>query len=128
LAGQVKAPALLARRLAQIGVVDPADGARLARLLKPGQRLVSRNGDLWRWDGYAANAEAPTAAARRLEQKNRLAELERSVATARQVLATRRVAADEAAAAARAAQERERAAREEWRLAQRAVSEARDRL
>ena len=38
----------------------------LAGLLKPGQRLVSRDGDLWRWDGFAAAAHAPTGAARRL--------------------------------------------------------------
>ncbi len=62
----VTAPPELARRLAQIGVVERADGARLATLLKPGQRLVSREGDLWRWDGFAAAAHAPTGAARRL--------------------------------------------------------------
>ncbi|MGB9393136.1 MAG: chromosome segregation protein SMC, partial [Xanthobacteraceae bacterium] len=62
----VKAPAELARRLAQIGVVDRSEGAKLAKLLKPGQRLVSREGDLWRWDGFAAAAHAPTGAARRL--------------------------------------------------------------
>src|SRR6266542_1638035 len=51
-------PAELSRRLAQIGVIDRADGPRLARELKPGQRLVSREGDLWRWDGFAAAANA----------------------------------------------------------------------
>ncbi|MGA8324093.1 MAG: chromosome segregation SMC family protein, partial [Xanthobacteraceae bacterium] len=56
----VKAPAELARRLAQIGVVDRADGARLAGMLKPGQRLVSHEGDLWRWDGFVVAAHAPT--------------------------------------------------------------------
>ncbi|NKX45214.1 chromosome segregation SMC family protein [Roseicyclus persicicus] len=69
-------PALLARRLSQIGLVDRAEGARLQPLLQPGQRLVSREGDLWRWDGYAvAAADAVSSAARRLEQVNRLAEL-----------------------------------------------------
>ncbi|HEV3185345.1 MAG TPA: chromosome segregation SMC family protein, partial [Xanthobacteraceae bacterium] len=66
LAHHVTAPPELARRLAQIGVVERADGPRLSALLKPGQRLVSREGDLWRWDGFAAAANAPTAAARRL--------------------------------------------------------------
>ena len=28
-----------------------ADGERLQRLLRPGQRLVSVEGQLWRWDG-----------------------------------------------------------------------------
>ena len=45
LAAHVVAPPELARRLKQIGVVDPADGRRLQRLLKPGQRLVSVEGD-----------------------------------------------------------------------------------
>ena len=48
----------------------------LVAQLKPGQRLVSREGDLWRWDGFAAAANAPTAAARRLAAKNRLADLD----------------------------------------------------
>src|SRR5207248_1918509 len=47
----VKAPGELARRLAQIGVVERNEGAKLVSLLKPGQRLVSRERDLWRWHG-----------------------------------------------------------------------------
>src|SRR5262249_36501875 len=76
-------PAELSRRLAQIGVVNRKDGPRLARELKPGQRLVSREGDLWRWDGFAAAANAQTPAARRLAQRNRFGDLERDVAAAR---------------------------------------------
>ncbi|HET7253084.1 MAG TPA: chromosome segregation SMC family protein, partial [Xanthobacteraceae bacterium] len=45
----VKAPQELARRLAQIGVIGREQAAHLAAQLKPGQRLVSREGDLWRW-------------------------------------------------------------------------------
>src|SRR5208337_4579771 len=71
----VEAPPALERRLAQVGVVPRADGRRLATLLQPGQRLVSREGDLWRWDGFVAAAEAPTPAARRLAEKNRLGDL-----------------------------------------------------
>ncbi|MEO1149709.1 MAG: chromosome segregation protein SMC [Pseudomonadota bacterium] len=68
----VKAPPALARRLNTIGVVAREKGDRLADTLKPGQRLVSREGDLWRWDGLVVRAEARTAAAIRLEQRNRL--------------------------------------------------------
>ena len=46
-----------------------------ALMLKPGQRLVSKEGDLWRWDGFVQAAEAPTPAARRLAEKNRLGDL-----------------------------------------------------
>jgi chromosome segregation protein len=57
-----------------------ADGARLQAALLPGQRLVSRAGDLWRWDGFrAAAADAPSAAALRLKQLNRLVELKRDL-------------------------------------------------
>ncbi|MEM6415158.1 MAG: chromosome segregation protein SMC [Pseudomonadota bacterium] len=68
----VNAPEVLARRLAMVGVVESENGAELATALKPGQRLVTRNGDLWRWDGFVKRAEAKTAAAIRLEQRNRL--------------------------------------------------------
>ncbi|MBI1365334.1 MAG: chromosome segregation protein SMC [Alphaproteobacteria bacterium] len=71
----VRAPATLARRLAAIGVVAEEDGAKLQLQLTPGQRLVSKSGDLWRWDGFVSRAEAKTAAAIRLEQQNRLAAL-----------------------------------------------------
>ena len=80
LATHVGAPAVLARRLAQIGLVDANDGARLQALLQPGQRLVSREGDLWRWDGFRAGAEdAPSAAALRLRQLNHLVQLKRDL-------------------------------------------------
>ena len=79
----VKAPAQLARRLAQIGLVGREDGAKLALSLKSGQRLVSREGDLWRWDGFVAAAHAPTGAARRLAQRSRFAEIDSELVTAR---------------------------------------------
>ncbi|OWU86510.1 chromosome segregation protein SMC [Oceanicola sp. 22II-s10i] len=76
LANFVTVPEVLERRISQIGVVDPDDGAALQEKLKPGQRLVTLDGDLWRWDGYRAWAEdAPSAAALRLQQLNRLEEL-----------------------------------------------------
>ncbi len=82
----VSVPPVLARRLSQVGLVDKADGARLQAELQPGQRLVSKEGDLWRWDGFRAGAgDAPSSAALRLEQLNRLQELKQDLieATAR---------------------------------------------
>lgn len=73
LASFVKAPDALAARLALVGVVEAKAGAALARTLTPGQRLVSKQGDLWRWDGFVRRADAPQPAAARLEHKNRLA-------------------------------------------------------
>src|SRR2546429_5109306 len=83
LGDHVKAPKELARRLAQIGVIKREEAARLAPMLKPGQRLVSREGDLWRWDGFSVAADAPAGAARRLAGKNRLAEIEAEIKTVR---------------------------------------------
>ena len=87
----VAAPAALARRLAQIGLVQNADGPPLAHALQVGQRLVSVDGGLWRWDGFTVEAGAATAAATRLAQRNRLlqvgeerAEAEASATAARQ--------------------------------------------
>jgi chromosome segregation protein len=80
LSNHVQVPAVLARRMAQIGLIDHADGPRLQTDLQPGQRLVSREGDLWRWDGFRAGAEdAPSAAALRLQQLNRLTALKRDL-------------------------------------------------
>ncbi len=93
LSSVVQAPAVLTRRLAQIGLVE--DG-RLQAALLPGQRLVSLSGDLWRWDGFVAGAEAaPSAAALRLQQINRLAALQRDLAEV-EVRAAEAVAAHEA--------------------------------
>lgn len=83
LASHVDAPSVLSRRLSQIGVVSRADGARLQSDLKPGQRLVSTDGDLWRWDGFRQGGDdAPSAAALRLQQMNRLEELRETLALA----------------------------------------------
>jgi chromosome segregation protein len=67
LAAHVVAPPELARRLAQIAVVDEDAGQPLA----VGQRLVTRAGQLRRWDGYIAT-EGGAAAAERLLRLNRL--------------------------------------------------------
>ena len=80
----VLAPPALDRRLTMTGVVFPDQGAPLQASLKPGQRLVSPRGDLWRWDGYAASADAPSPAAARLTQRNRLAALETEMAGAKE--------------------------------------------
>ncbi len=122
----VKAPNELARRLAQIGVVERAEGARLAALLKPGQRLVSRGGDFWRWDGYAAAAHAPTGAARRLAERGRHGAIELELAAARAEVEAKRAAVAQAEASLTAAAAAETEARARWREAQRLTDIARD--
>lgn len=90
----VRGPDVLARCLAFIGVLDDSSAAAgLAERLRPGQMLVSRDGGLWRWDGYTVQAGAPTPAAKRLQQRNRLADLrtERAAAEAEAERARRRL-------------------------------------
>ncbi|MBO9464186.1 chromosome segregation protein SMC [Tropicibacter sp. R15_0] len=83
LSRHVSVPDVLARRMDQIGLVGSDDGPRLQEHLKPGQRLVTLEGDLWRWDGFRAWAEdQPSAAALRLEQLNRLEALKQEMAEA----------------------------------------------
>ncbi|ANN60223.1 chromosome partition protein Smc [Mesorhizobium sp. 131-3-5] len=128
LASVVRAPAQLARRLAQIGIVEAADGRRLQALLAPGQRLVSREGALWRWDGLTASADAPTAAAQRLAQKNRLAELDAEAVQATLVLRQAEEALARAEQALRQASEAERNTRQAGRDAQHRLDAARNAL
>ncbi|MEM9267471.1 MAG: AAA family ATPase, partial [Pseudomonadota bacterium] len=113
LAQHVSAPSALARRLASIGVVDPNQATSAQEALAPGQRLVSREGDLWRWDGFRmAAGDASSAAALRLQQLNRLEELRQSCAAADATAAHVAKAHDTARLAFDAAQAEDRAARE----------------
>ncbi len=82
LAAFVRAPPVLARRLSQIGLIEARVASQAQATLLPGQRLVSVSGDLWRWDGFVAGADAaPSAAAVQLQQINRLAALTRDLET-----------------------------------------------
>lgn len=117
LSNHVTAP-LLARRLAQVLVTDSDDG----RTLAIGQRLVTLDGALRRWDGYRARAGSGAAAAERLARANRLrmlhgerpatlaarddadaalARADAAIATARTTLSTARRALDVAEGDAR---------------------------
>ena len=70
LADHAQAPKELLRRLKQVAVADEDSGQPLA----VGQRLVTRDGRLRRWDGFVASG-AGAAAAERLLRANRLAAL-----------------------------------------------------
>ncbi|SIS57665.1 chromosome segregation SMC family protein [Phaeovulum vinaykumarii] len=122
----VSAPPVLARRLALTGVVaDRAAGEAAQAALRPGQRLVSAEGDLWRWDGFvAAAADAPTAAALRLKQLNRLVELKQDLEEAGARAEGARQAHEMLTREAAAAGAAESAAREARRAADRALAEA----
>ena len=70
LAPKITAPPQLARALAHIGLIE---------LNEP---FASRAGGLWRWDGLVRRPGAVSAAAARLEQRNRLEQVEREFAEA----------------------------------------------
>ncbi len=128
LASRVEAPSALRRRLEQIGVVARAEGKRLAATLRPGQRLVSKEGDLWRWDGFVSAAEASSPAARRLVERNRLVDLSREAEAARQAAEVVRAEAACAQGALREAANAESAARQRARAARSACDAAREKL
>jgi chromosome segregation protein len=124
----VEAPPALQRRLSHIGVVSKALGQALQPQLKPGQRLVSREGDVWRWDGFTAAADAPSAAAKRLAERNRLASLEVEMGDAIAAAEAARAQFEAARAALEAAVRFERDKREGHRAAVSAVDFARRAL
>ncbi|RAK60082.1 chromosome segregation protein SMC [Phenylobacterium hankyongense] len=128
LAPLVKAPAALAARLAFIALADRADGDRLQGQLAPGCRLVSKEGDLWRWDGFTARADAPKPAAVRLEQKTRLTEVETEIEKLEPRAKAAREALAAAAAALRTADEVLRTARREPPALEQKAAQARAAL
>jgi len=129
LSAHVIAPPELDRRLKQTGVVSSREqGAMLQSSLMPGQRLVSIAGDLWRWDGFTAAAEAVTPATQRLAERNRLVSIELEEAAA--TTAAHMCANDErrAADSVNEAQAEEQRLRKLWREAQSTMAQTREAL
>ncbi len=122
LSALVNGPPVIARRLDAVGVIEnSADGDRLQGDLLPGQRLVSRDGGLWRWDGFTVTAGAQTPAAIRLSQRNRWKEVQGQRAGAE-------TAFESASRAHAASREAVAAAVESDRAARAALQAAYDRL
>ncbi len=133
LARFVEAPPALAARLSQIGVAEAEAAPALARLLKPGQRLATREGHLWRWDGFVAGEDALSSAAARMEQRARLEAIATELAAASEETARLTEAFEGAEQSRRAAAETFTAARatlataeQEARDARRALEQAMD--
>ena len=122
----VTAPPALSRSLAQAGWVEDAETGRcLQPQLAPGQRLVDREGRLWRWDGFTSVKPGPSLAAQHLRHSNRLAALETEIAT----VESARPGAEQRAADARAQRQRasdaDRSTRQRLRKAEAALADAR---
>ncbi|MCH6577113.1 MAG: chromosome segregation protein SMC [Proteobacteria bacterium] len=123
----VKAPKALARRLSQTGVVEKeSDGQALRDALVQGQRLVSRDGALWRWDGYTVGAGTAIAAAIRLGQRNRLRELKDELDRAESRVGDAKTKCDDARAMTEGAARRERELRAATRDAEARLHTARE--
>ena len=125
LGDHVKTLPELARRLAFIGVVaDDATGTALQAGLKPGQQLVTREGAVWRWDGYTMRAGAPSTAAVRLSQRNRLAEIRQQIDAVVGEHATVQTRVEAQARALAAARNAEKTSVEQARAHERAIADA----
>jgi chromosome segregation protein len=108
LIAHVRASPELHRRLAQIGVAETDHGQRLV----PGQRLVTGNGRVRRWDGFVTIGGG-AAAAERLVRANRLAALDADLPGLTASVDAAKTSRDDAATAVdthRAAAEQARAA------------------
>ncbi len=114
----VKAPSALQRALAQIGVIEAGQGEHLKSQLRPGQRLVTQSGEMWSWEGVVAKIGAPSVAANRLAEKNRLHELEVTLAAARQNLEAERSSYNDLHAQSESAAHEEQESRQLLREAQ----------
>ena len=128
LADMVTAPPELARRLAQIGVIDADAAPALVSSLEPGQRLVSMTGGLWRWDGFVDAGGRTEAAAAQLRARRRATEVGRERQSAQTGLDTVAAVLANAVAAAAQAQAAERSARTARDDAARQLADARGRL
>ena len=122
----VQGPEALKRALSHILLLpEGADGELHQGNLTPGQILVSREGGVWRWDGYTVRAGAASEAAVRLKQRNRLAELERERNATRDAAAAARELRMAAETTERDARANEAKVREARRAAETAAREAR---
>ena len=124
----VTAPKALHRRLSHIGVVEASNGPQLQKQLKAGQRLVSKDGGLWRWDGFAAAADAPTPAAKRLAERNRLGSLQEESEQATQSFNQARSVHEAERSKVEEAVKKEQETRNIWRSANQGVEQARKAL
>ena len=112
----------LATALAGVGVVDSASEAQVMQpSLMPGQALTTREGGLWRWDGFVRRSAAQDSSAERIRQRQRLETLQGELATA----TTMESAQSDAATAAEEALQVARRALAEKRVATEGADAAR---
>ena len=126
LAEVVRGPEVLTRRLSQVGLAEDIASAKAMQAdLLPGQRLVTKDGAMFRWDGMQVLAgEASSSAALHLQKVNQLNEI---TAQAEEMQARASIAVeahDDAKADLASASAAEKSARDARREAERLLSDA----
>jgi chromosome segregation protein len=125
-ANLVSGPAALTRALSHILLLpEGADGDLHQGNLAPGQILVSREGAVWRWDGYTVRAGAASEAAVRLAQRNRLNALGAGLARTKEAADAARETRRAAETAERESRNAEQSARDARRAAEQTFDRAR---
>ncbi len=82
LADYVSGIPALTTALAGVGVIeDPTQAETLQAQLRPGQAITSRDGSLWRWDGFVRLASKANKSAERIRQRQRLDQLQSELTT-----------------------------------------------
>ena len=128
LATLIGAPEVLQARLARTGLVEAEDAARLQPALVAGHRLVSRDGGLWRWDGYVQAPGAETQTAAGIRHQLRLHVARDELTGLGQEVATAEAAAEAAETAVRSARAALGDNETRWRAADSGQIRARQRL
>lgn len=125
LASKIDVPKELQRVLQYVAVApDTATAERLVEQLQPGQKIVTQDGALWRWDGYCVQAGAMTASARRMQQRNRANELLAAVTQQKEALSATTAARESAERSFAEVDQSLRRAQSEFQAAQRRLEEA----
>ncbi|MBC9247910.1 AAA family ATPase [Paracoccus sp. 11-3] len=126
LAQHVAGPDALSRRLSQVGIIADCDTAAAMQAdLLPGQRLVTAQGDLFRWDGMRVmSGEASSSAALHLQKVNQLNEITAQAEEMQARVAIAVDAHDEAKAQLAEVIATEKSARDARREAERLLSDA----
>jgi chromosome segregation protein len=128
-ANLVTGPAALTRALTHILLLpEGADGDLLQGNLTPGQILVSREGAVWRWDGFTTRAGAPSEVSVRLAQRNRLNALADGLVNTKQAAESAKAKRQTAETAEKSARAAEQSARDARRAAEQNFDRVRTEL
>ena len=82
----VEGPVVLDRRLSQIGVVEGVINSKTIGELKQGQKIVNKDGFVWRWDGFVSSDKSNISSADRLNQLNKLKKLKNELLNTNAIL------------------------------------------